>query len=309
MKKILTVILAIGLITCFAACNNKPVQSGDKVNQSGEQNNNQDNNQNNDQTQTEGTVLTFEGNASTGYTWNASGYDEEIIKVEQLSGDNANEEDNQLVGAPSEVKFKVTGLKEGTTSLSFDYYRSWEGIDSATDSRFYLVTVDSSLEAIVESYLPSKEMETLVNELVTKSEVQFAMPGTSPIFIANAPTFVGLSEELFKENVVDSAVYEPMISPATSSMCIVKLSEDADVATLKQTVIDNCNPAKWVCTGAEKCLAIESGRYIMLVMSTPDNCEALKEAFTEHFGADNVGEPLTKDGVPNELPEDQGMAL
>ena len=304
MKKILTVLMALGLIAGFAACDLNPAPSGDNVEQSGE-NTNQDGEQN----QVKDTIITLEGNDSTGYTWNASGYDEEIIKVEKLDVENTNNDDEPIVGAPHEVKFKVTGLKEGLTTLSLDYYRLAEGVETATDSKFYQVTVDTSLEAIVESYQPSAEMETLVNELVTKSEVQFAMPGTSPIFIANAPTFVGLSEELFKKNVVDSVVYEPMISPATSSMCIVKLSEDADVATLKQTVIDNCNPAKWVCTGAEKCLAIESGRYIMLVMSTPDNCEALKNAFTEHFGAENVGEALTKDGVPNELPEDQGMAL
>ncbi|MBO5141560.1 MAG: protease inhibitor I42 family protein [Clostridia bacterium] len=311
MKKFLTIVLAIGLIACFSACNNNEEnKSGDNVAQSGE-----------NQEVNEGTVISLEGNGTTGYTWHATSYDETIIKVEELGTEPLNQ-DPDIVGAPSLFKFRITGLEGGSTTLVFDYYRSWEGSELAVDTKEYIVTVDNLLnviatenvdipdEPIVDEYTPSEELQTLVDTLITNSGVQFAMPGSSKILVANAPTFVGLSEDLFTANVVDSIVYEPMISPATSSMCIVKLSEEADMATLKQTVLDNCNPAKWICTGAEKCLVIESGRYIMLVMSTPDNCEALKTAFTNHFGADNVGEALTKDGVAAQDPfEDNGMAL
>lgn len=317
MKKILTIILAIGLIATFTACNNKGQQSGDKTNQSGEQN------------KSEGTILSIEGNPTTGYTWHPSGYDSSIIKVEDLETETlkqeANEnhntsgesgEENNLVGTPSIFRFKITGLKEGSTALAFDYYRSWEGSESTIETKEYMVTVDNILNVVVtekvniddeipseDDFLPSAEMETLVNDLVSKSGVQFPMAATSKILLVNAPTFVGLSEELYKTNVVDSAVYEPMISPATSSMCIVKFSDTSDVATLKQTILDNCNPAKWICTSAEKCLVIESGRYVMLVMSTSENCEALKNAFVEHFGANNVGKALTKDGASSDINE------
>jgi len=325
MKKLLTILLAVGIMASFVACgdNENPTQSGEEQKQSGEQN-----------MQAEGTVISIEGNASTGYTWHAVGYDPSIIKVEEMgsetlnesttdeeaavggsgdqSGENASGEN--LVGVPSIFKFKITGLEAGSTNLTFKYYRSWEPSTTAIDEKSYVVTVDNLLNVVAteevevdtdipteDDYTASAEMENLVNDLITASEVQFAMPATSKILLANAPTFVGISEDLFTKYVVDSVVYEPMISPATSSMCIVKLSEDADIATMKQTVLDNCNPAKWICTGAEKCLVIESGRYIMLVMSTPDNCEALKDAFVEKFGAEKVGEPLTKDGVSSEM--------
>ena len=127
-----------------------------------------------------------------------------------------------------------------------------------------MVTVDNLLNVVVtekiniedvtpseDEYTPSAEMDTLVNDLITRSGVKFPMAATSKILTVNAPTFVGLSEELFRTNVVDSVVYEPMISPATSSMCIVKISDSADVATLKPIILDNCDPAKWVCTSAE----------------------------------------------------------
>lgn len=333
MKKILTIILAIGLMATFTACNNKQGTSGDQ-NKSGEEQ---------QKPQSEGTILSLEGNPTTGYAWYPSNYDSNIIKVEALenepknnnekqnanntnngnsgnsgkSGENANSgesgEGEQLVGAPSIFKFKIIGLKEGSTTLTFDYYRSWEGAETSIDTLEYVVTVDDLLNVVatekvpegpnVDEFTPTAEMQGLVDDLVAKSGVQFRAAASSKILVANAPTFVGLSEEQFTRDVVDSIVYEPMISPATSSMCIVKLSDTADMARLKQDVLDNCNPMKWICTGAKKCLVIESGRYILLVMSTPEDCEALKTAFTDHFGADNVGKPLTKDGLVDEFDE------
>ena len=230
MKKLLTVLLAIGLIATFTACDNN-------------ENPNQGNNGND-------TVISGENNTP-------------------VNPDNGNEDEN----LPANPGDEISGEEGGE---------------------------DEPILPEEDDFTPSEELQTLVDTLITSSEVQFAMPGAMKIALANAPTYVGLSEQLFTEYVEDSIVYEPMISPATSSLCIVKVSEDANVSDLKQEVIDNCNPRKWICTGAEKCLAIDSGNYILLIMSTPDNCEAMKTAFTNHFGAENVGEALTKDGVPAE---------
>lgn len=233
MKKLLTILLAIGLIASFTACDNQ-------------ENNNQNENENN-------TVIGGENN----------------------SQDDNNQENNENNGSEN----------NGTENNDEQSGNANSGEETLPEE---------------DDYMPSQELQTLVDDLMAKSEVQFAMPGSMKIMLANAPTYVGLSEQLFTQYVEDSIVYEPMISPATSSLCIVKVSDDANVADLKQEVIDNCNPRKWICTGAEKCLAIDSGNYILLIMSTPDNCDAMKTAFTEHFGAENVGEALTKDGVPAE---------
>lgn len=225
MKKILTVLLAIGLVASFTACDNNE-QFNDNQGESGSH-----------------------------------------VSGEQINDNPIN--DNPIDDNQGESGSQISGEE-----------------------------INGGL--VEDDFTPSEELQTLVDTLITSSGVQFGMPASMKIMLANAPSYVGLSEQLFTEYVEDSIVYEPMISPATSSLCIVKVSDDANVADLKQEVIDNCNPRKWVCTGAEKCLAIDSGNYILLIMSTPDNCEAMKNAFTEHFGADKVGEALTKDGVPAE---------
>lgn len=300
MKKIITILVAIGLMTTFVACDNK---------ESGESGDNSGNSISGTELNTEGTVLAIHGAFPASYVWSVTNYDSNIILVEMIGTETVLPQGSGELEETTVTSFKITGVKEGTTTAVFDYYLPEEGPEFSVETKEYMITVDELLNVTVtekepeienpfgDEYTASEEMQSLVDALVTESGVQFAMPMTSKIQQANAPTFIGLSEEVFASEVVDSAVYEPMISPATSSLCIVKVSDSSDVSALKKTIIDNCNPAKWVCTGAESCLAIDSGRYILLIMSSVEDCEAMETAFTAHFGAENVGEALTKDGA------------
>ena len=125
-----------------------------------------------------------------------------------------------------------------------------------------------------------------------KSGVMIRMPMASPIEAFSAFTFIGLTEDEFNANVATATAFESMIMPANQSVCLVELKDTADVASVKQKMIDNCDPNKWICMSADKCLVVDSGKYVLLVMSTQEDCEALKTAFADEFG--NVGEALTK---------------
>ena len=176
MKKLLTILLAIGLVASFTDCDNQETKNP---------------NENNNNT---------------------------VISGENNNAGNNGTEDN------------------GTENNGVENNGTVDNIDQSGN-------IESGEEILPEEddYMPSQELQTLVDDLMAKSEVQFAMPGSMKIMLANAPTYVGLSEQLFTQYVEDSIVYEPMISPATSSLCIVKVSDDANVADLKQEVIDNCN--------------------------------------------------------------------
>lgn len=136
------------------------------------------------------------------------------------------------------------------------------------------------------------ELEAKINTLMEKSEVMIRMPMAMPIEAETAFTLIGLTEEEFNTNVANAMSYESMIMPANKSVCLVELNDTADVASIKQKMIDNCDPNKWICMSADKCLVVDSGKYVLLVMSTAEDCEALKTAFTAEFG--NAGEALTK---------------
>ena len=143
-----------------------------------------------------------------------------------------------------------------------------------------------------EEEIVMSDLEIKINTLIEKSEVMIRMPMAMPIEAATAFTFIGLSEDEFNANVANAVSFESMIMPANQSVCLVELKDTADVKAVKQKMIDNCDPNKWICMSAEKCMVVDSGKYVLLVMSTPADCDALQKAFAAEFGS--VGEALTK---------------
>lgn len=200
MKKILTIILVIGLMASFTACNNNENQenSGNNIVQGGEQNNGGQNNEEqngNETNNSEGSIISLEGNGTTGYAWYPMGYDTTVIEIEDLgtepvSGIDGAEtegesgEDATLVGTPSLFKFRVKGVSGGVSDLTFKYYRAWEGSEAAIETKSYVVTVDNLLNVIVterveeeipaeDDFTPSAELQGLLDTLLTNSGVQF----------------------------------------------------------------------------------------------------------------------------------------
>lgn len=69
--------------------------------------------------------IRLDGNATTGYTWQVSSYDKNVIFVDDYE-DYQEESDEMLVGAPGVFEFQVTALNPGKTEIVFEYRRSWE---------------------------------------------------------------------------------------------------------------------------------------------------------------------------------------
>lgn len=133
----------------------------------------------------------------------------------------------------------------------------------------------------------------LMTKLMETAQVAVRMPMQEAIPAEVSSTFIGLSTEDFNKYVSDSVVYEPMISPANQSFCIIKVNDVAKVDELRQTIFDNCNPRKWVCMSAERVVVLSSGNYIMLAMANSSDCDALIPVFNDYFGKD-VKEVLDK---------------
>ena len=71
----------------------------------------------------------LEGNPSTGYQWRvnkAASTGLGLIRLESLGYANSRKTKPGKVGAPAPFKFRITGLKPGSTRLVFDYSRAWE---------------------------------------------------------------------------------------------------------------------------------------------------------------------------------------
>ncbi len=70
-------------------------------------------------------LVSLEANFSTGYKWECSVEDSEIAEV--IADDYVSDDaDEKLVGAGGVQTFFIKCKKEGSTTLEFNYKRSWE---------------------------------------------------------------------------------------------------------------------------------------------------------------------------------------
>ena len=92
-------------------------------------------------------VIELEGNPTTGYEWICVVKDEKIAKVESVF--KPDETTSAITGEGGTYLFTVTGIKEGNTTITCKYARSWE--ETANDEvRQYNVTVDKNLKVSIE---------------------------------------------------------------------------------------------------------------------------------------------------------------
>jgi predicted secreted protein len=90
--------------------------------------------------------INLKGNPTTGYTWEYDIASAGIIKEDsnQYKQDAANA---GMVGVGGSYTWKFSALKEGTTEVTFKYYRSWE--NKAIETKTYIFTVDKELKITV----------------------------------------------------------------------------------------------------------------------------------------------------------------
>lgn len=89
---------------------------------------------------------------------------------------------------------------------------------------------------------------------------------------------------------------ESMIGSVAYSVMYIRTQEGAEVEQIRQNLMDNVNPAKWICVTAEKQIAGRFGNDIFFVMAPADTAdlvyqEAVKTAESRNM---KVAEPLEK---------------
>ncbi len=89
---------------------------------------------------------------------------------------------------------------------------------------------------------------------------------------------------------------ESMIGSVAYSVMYIRTQEGAEVDQIRQNLMDNVNPAKWICVTAEKQIAGRFGNDIFFVMAPADTAdlvyqEAVKTAESRNM---KVAEPLEK---------------
>lgn len=84
-------------------------------------------------------LISLESNPSTGYAWALSdSYNANIVK---FNGSNYTDNAGAAVGTPGTEDWSFTGLKQGSTTLEFNYARSWETGVAPSQTQAYRINV------------------------------------------------------------------------------------------------------------------------------------------------------------------------
>ncbi len=86
-------------------------------------------------------IIDLEENPTTGFSWVYDDYDTAVL---ELIDDEyiPDETDSDVVGSGGIHHYEFKGLSEGETTLTFRYLKSWEGKDSAEETRTINIAVD-----------------------------------------------------------------------------------------------------------------------------------------------------------------------
>jgi hypothetical protein len=70
---------------------------------------------------------------------------------------------------------------------------------------------------------------------------------------------------------------EPMMSSVAYSAIYVRTNDTADAQAIRDAIMENVNPSKWVCVTAEKQSAVILGNDVFFVMGAPETVDAVME--------------------------------
>ena len=82
----------------------------------------------------------------------------------------------------------------------------------------------------------------------------------------------------------DAVASESAVGSIAFSVCVVKMSDGADVSAAKADIKSKVNPYKWVCVGVdpENVVVESSGNYIVLIMT--ENSKVFLDSFNKLIG-------------------------
>ena len=103
--------------------------------------------------------------------------------------------------------------------------------------------------------------------------------------------YTGLTSNKDIDSVVAS---EAMIISQAYSFVLVKVKNDADIASVKQDIYDNIDTRKWICVEAEALYINNYDTVIAVVMTSKEWAFPLYDAFAKLY-KDNLGTKLAKE--------------
>lgn len=98
---------------------------------------------------------------------------------------------------------------------------------------------------------------------------------TGEIPAESAEYLIGTTDVAYEESYFSV----PMMNVVPYQCILLRLPEDADMDTAKQTLSDHADPRKWICVEAESVVVENVGDVVLFIMGESQITNAMREAF------------------------------
>ena len=113
--------------------------------------------------------------------------------------------------------------------------------------------------------LSGETVEALIEKIYETKMPEFALM-TMPVDLADAEGTAWLTGVSDPALLKEAAVSEPMMSAQAYSLVLARVADAAKAEEVAQMMLDNIDPRKWVCVGADDIDAAIYGDLVLFVM-------------------------------------------
>ena len=113
-------------------------------------------------------------------------------------------------------------------------------------------------------------LEELAAAIYEQNPLELMMGPTTPIEIENADNlryYLGLESA---DGIKEAVFSEPMIGSIPYSLCLVRVTEDADIATVAQNILNGVDTRKWMCVEADQLIVAHYADVVLMIMAHTD---------------------------------------
>jgi hypothetical protein len=125
----------------------------------------------------------------------------------------------------------------------------------------------------------SDDVNTFIDEVygAVSSDILPSSLMTNELGVDDADTIEYHTGLVNLDGIESVYLSEPMMSSIAYSAIYVRTTDDADAASIRDDIMENVDPSKWVCVTAEKQSAVILGNDVFFVMGAPETVDAVME--------------------------------
>ncbi|MDR0435687.1 MAG: DUF4358 domain-containing protein [Propionibacteriaceae bacterium] len=125
---------------------------------------------------------------------------------------------------------------------------------------------------------------TILENVLNAAAANVGVTELAEVTAEDAQSTLGLSAADFDKYVAEATVSRALMMTSAHEVTLVKVKDGASVADLKAAIAAGFDSTKWICVVPDKSVVIDSGSYVLLVVSYSDTVDAILKAFKDAAG-------------------------